>query len=173
MKLVLSNFFYSRTCGPLFCNCNRSWTCIGVLITTHFFLFPWNLRIFINLIRPFNPITRHAWIWWNRHCGIYRPRLHKVWRFVFFHNSVSCPGYFSFFYSIFYSNSYSYTERFPKPGESVRGKDFKLGAGGKGANQCVQIAKLGGNAVMIGRVSYIDFLFNFLLKIFIILRNFI
>ncbi|KAE9550769.1 hypothetical protein FO519_006021 [Halicephalobus sp. NKZ332] len=47
----------------------------------------------------------------------------------------------------------SYAERFPKPGESIRGRDFKLGSGGKGANQCVQIAKLGGNAVMIGRVG--------------------
>jgi len=47
----------------------------------------------------------------------------------------------------------SYTERFPNPGESVRGNDFKLGSGGKGANQGVQAAKLGASVTMIGRVG--------------------
>lgn len=31
----------------------------------------------------------------------------------------------------------TYTDRSPKAGETIRGKDFKLGFGGKGANQCV------------------------------------
>uniref|UniRef100_A0AC34FA01 Ribokinase n=1 Tax=Panagrolaimus sp. ES5 TaxID=591445 RepID=A0AC34FA01_9BILA len=47
----------------------------------------------------------------------------------------------------------SYTERFPNPGESVRGNDFKMGSGGKGANQGVQAAKLGASVTMIGRVG--------------------
>uniref|UniRef100_A0A914YRP7 Ribokinase n=1 Tax=Panagrolaimus superbus TaxID=310955 RepID=A0A914YRP7_9BILA len=47
----------------------------------------------------------------------------------------------------------SYTERFPNPGESVRGNDFKMGCGGKGANQGVQAAKLGASVTMIGRVG--------------------
>uniref|UniRef100_A0A914P1F3 Ribokinase n=1 Tax=Panagrolaimus davidi TaxID=227884 RepID=A0A914P1F3_9BILA len=47
----------------------------------------------------------------------------------------------------------SYTDRFPKPGESVRGNDFKMGSGGKGANQGVQAAKLGALVTMIGRVG--------------------
>ncbi|MFH4976121.1 hypothetical protein AB6A40_002830 [Gnathostoma spinigerum] len=47
----------------------------------------------------------------------------------------------------------SYCERFPRPGESVRGKSFESGAGGKGANQAAQAARLGANVVMIGRVG--------------------
>uniref|UniRef100_A0A7E4ZQZ5 Ribokinase n=1 Tax=Panagrellus redivivus TaxID=6233 RepID=A0A7E4ZQZ5_PANRE len=47
----------------------------------------------------------------------------------------------------------SYTERFPKPGEAVRGHDFKLGSGGKGANQSVQAAKLGASVTFVARVG--------------------
>lgn len=47
----------------------------------------------------------------------------------------------------------SYSQRFPRPGESVRGKSFEAGCGGKGANQAAQIARLGGRVVMIGRVG--------------------
>ncbi|KAI6192854.1 Ribokinase [Aphelenchoides fujianensis] len=46
-----------------------------------------------------------------------------------------------------------YVERFPRPGESVRGKSFHLNAGGKGANQAVAAAKLGGEVKMIGMVG--------------------
>ncbi|KAI6222868.1 Ribokinase [Aphelenchoides fujianensis] len=48
---------------------------------------------------------------------------------------------------------FSYVERFPRPGESVRGKSFHLNAGGKGANQAVAAAKLGGEVKMIGMVG--------------------
>ncbi|EPB65690.1 hypothetical protein ANCCEY_15243 [Ancylostoma ceylanicum] len=37
----------------------------------------------------------------------------------------------------------SYTNEFPRPGESVRGHSFKMGSGGKGANQAVAAARLG------------------------------
>ncbi|VDM42151.1 unnamed protein product [Toxocara canis] len=47
----------------------------------------------------------------------------------------------------------SYTEIFPRPGESVRGLSFESGPGGKGSNQAVQAARLGGSVVMIGRVG--------------------
>jgi len=47
----------------------------------------------------------------------------------------------------------SYVDRFPNPGESVRGKLFKTYCGGKGANQAVMAAKLGSHVAMIGRVG--------------------
>lgn len=60
-------------------------------------------------------------------------------------------------------------ERFPKPGESVRGKLFKTFTGGKGANQavmgnilwktflfnyCILAAKLGADVIFAGRVKF-------------------
>ncbi|GMR38314.1 hypothetical protein PMAYCL1PPCAC_08509 [Pristionchus mayeri] len=47
----------------------------------------------------------------------------------------------------------SYTSRFPRPGESIRGKSFQQGAGGKGANQAVAAALLGAQVSMIGKVG--------------------
>ncbi|KAI6243788.1 Ribokinase [Aphelenchoides fujianensis] len=47
----------------------------------------------------------------------------------------------------------SYVERYPRPGESVRGKTFKLFCGGKGANQAVMAARLGGSVSMVGQVG--------------------
>ena len=50
------------------------------------------------------------------------------------------------------SNGFSYVNRTPKIGETIEGNKFEKGFGGKGANQCVQAAKLGGRVAMIGKV---------------------
>lgn len=41
----------------------------------------------------------------------------------------------------------------PAPGETVLGRDFLTIPGGKGANQAVGVARLGGRSVMVGRVG--------------------
>ena len=45
------------------------------------------------------------------------------------------------------------TLRFPRPGETVLGHSFAMFPGGKGANQAVACAKLGGNVTFIGRMG--------------------
>ncbi|MBE2240783.1 MAG: ribokinase [Caldilineaceae bacterium] len=47
----------------------------------------------------------------------------------------------------------AYVERFPRPGETLHGDRFTTGYGGKGANQAVMTARLGGAVTMIGRVG--------------------
>jgi ribokinase len=47
----------------------------------------------------------------------------------------------------------TYTNRFPKVGETIEGTDFKQGFGGKGANQAVAAAKLGARVAMIARLG--------------------
>jgi len=44
-------------------------------------------------------------------------------------------------------------DRFPAPGETIAGGDLRQIAGGKGANQAVAVARLGGRAAMVGRVG--------------------
>lgn len=44
-------------------------------------------------------------------------------------------------------------DEFPKAGESVIGKDLKSYPGGKGLNQCVTVARLGGDVEMIGMIG--------------------
>jgi ribokinase len=46
--------------------------------------------------------------------------------------------------------------RFPTPGETITGTDFAVFPGGKGANQAVAAARLGGRVAMIGRVGRDD-----------------
>lgn len=41
----------------------------------------------------------------------------------------------------------------PAPGETILGRDFQMLPGGKGANQAVAVAQMGGGAVMVGRVG--------------------
>ncbi|XP_047508225.1 ribokinase-like [Pieris napi] len=62
----------------------------------------------------------------------------------------------------------TYAPRLPLPGETLHGTKFTTSFGGKGANQCVAAAKLGGKAYMIARVGddywgkqYIDNLTKF------------
>lgn len=47
--------------------------------------------------------------------------------------------------------------RIPRPGESVIGGDLARFAGGKGANQAVAAARLGAEAMLVGRVGDDDF----------------
>ena len=44
-------------------------------------------------------------------------------------------------------------ESIPEPGETVEGEVFQQGPGGKGANQAVAVARLGGRAAIVGRVG--------------------
>ncbi len=45
------------------------------------------------------------------------------------------------------------TERLPHPGETLLGKELRMGMGGKGANQAVAAARLGAKVWMVGRVG--------------------
>ncbi|KAG8431938.1 hypothetical protein GDO86_019170, partial [Hymenochirus boettgeri] len=47
----------------------------------------------------------------------------------------------------------SVTPRLPKAGETIHGSKFFIGFGGKGANQCVQAARLGANTAMVCKVG--------------------
>jgi ribokinase len=55
-----------------------------------------------------------------------------------------------------------YEDRFPRVGETIFGKDFEIGFGGKGANQAIAVAKLGGEVVVVTAVG--DDLFGPLVK---------
>ncbi|MDE3167609.1 MAG: ribokinase, partial [Acidobacteriota bacterium] len=47
----------------------------------------------------------------------------------------------------------TYTDRFPRPGETIFGREFSLGFGGKGANQAVAARLCGGAVAMVARVG--------------------
>ena len=47
----------------------------------------------------------------------------------------------------------AYTRRVPKAGETVIGERFQMGFGGKGANQAVMAARLGGRVSMVGALG--------------------
>ncbi|KAM9341012.1 ribokinase [Symphorus nematophorus] len=47
----------------------------------------------------------------------------------------------------------SQAPRLPKAGETIHGHKFFIGFGGKGANQCVQAARLGANTAMVCKVG--------------------
>ena len=51
----------------------------------------------------------------------------------------------------------AYLERLPKPGETLQGREYKLGLGGKGANQAVAARKLGSDVRFICRLGNDDF----------------
>ncbi len=48
-------------------------------------------------------------------------------------------------------------ERFPQPGETLRGLSFSTYLGGKGGNQAMAVARLGGAPRVVGRVGNDDF----------------
>ena len=47
----------------------------------------------------------------------------------------------------------TYTDLFPRPGETIFGREFSLGFGGKGANQAVAARLCGADTAMIARVG--------------------
>jgi ribokinase len=47
----------------------------------------------------------------------------------------------------------TYTDQFPRPGETIFGREFSLGFGGKGANQAVAARLCGGAVAMVARVG--------------------
>ena len=47
----------------------------------------------------------------------------------------------------------SYVPRFPHMGETLHGTEFRMGYGGKGANQAIMAAKLGSKVVMVSKVG--------------------
>lgn len=48
-------------------------------------------------------------------------------------------------------------DRFPVSGETILARDFDLGPGGKGSNQAVQVARLGGNVEFVSLIGTDDF----------------
>jgi ribokinase len=51
----------------------------------------------------------------------------------------------------------AYLPRLPRPGETLHGREYKLGLGGKGANQAVAARKLGSDVRLIGRMGSDEF----------------
>src|SRR6202049_5169041 len=47
----------------------------------------------------------------------------------------------------------TFADQFPKPGETIFGKEFHLGFGGKGANQAVAARLCGADVFMVARVG--------------------
>src|ERR1700685_914059 len=47
----------------------------------------------------------------------------------------------------------TYTDQFPRPGETIFGREFSLGFGGKSANQAVAARNCGAEVSMIARVG--------------------
>ena len=47
----------------------------------------------------------------------------------------------------------TFTDRFPKPGETIFGQKFDLGFGGKGANQATAAKLCGASVFMVARVG--------------------
>lgn len=51
----------------------------------------------------------------------------------------------------------AYLDRLPKPGETLHGREYKMGLGGKGANQAVAARRLGSDVRFICRLGADDF----------------
>src|SRR6516225_1299461 len=64
----------------------------------------------------------------------------------------------------------TFADAFPRPGETIFGKSFDLGFGGKGANQAVAARLCGADVVMIANVGN-DLFGKLRLKIFLPLAS--
>lgn len=51
----------------------------------------------------------------------------------------------------------AYSERLPRPGETVHGTSYALGLGGKGCNQAAAARRLGADTILVGRVGRDEF----------------
>ncbi|KAK3537162.1 hypothetical protein QTP70_002649 [Hemibagrus guttatus] len=73
------------------------------------------------------------------------------------HNFLWLSGFVFFFFFNRLSNGLlvllGQTPRLPKAGETIHGHKFFIGFGGKGANQCVQAARLGAKTAMVCKVG--------------------
>src|SRR5262244_3898212 len=47
----------------------------------------------------------------------------------------------------------TFSDRFPRPGETIFGQNFDLGFGGKGANQAIAARLCGAEVLMVARVG--------------------
>jgi len=47
----------------------------------------------------------------------------------------------------------AYSERLPRPGETIHGTSYAMVLGGKGANQAAAVARLGGRSTLVGRTG--------------------
>jgi len=47
----------------------------------------------------------------------------------------------------------TFTDQFPRPGETIFGREFHLGFGGKGANQAAAARRCGADVSMVARVG--------------------
>src|SRR5947209_11699184 len=55
--------------------------------------------------------------------------------------------------TLFRSDLTTITDAFPRPGETIFGREFHLGFGGKGANQAVAASLCGSRVSMVARVG--------------------
>lgn len=56
----------------------------------------------------------------------------------------------------------AYAPRLPLVGETLHGNKFKMGFGGKGANQCVAASKLSASTAMVAKVGFDDYGHSFI-----------
>lgn len=58
---------------------------------------------------------------------------------------------------IFVADTAFYADRLPRPGETLIGRDFLLGPGGKGSNQAIAAARAGGDVAFFSKLGRDDF----------------
>lgn len=51
----------------------------------------------------------------------------------------------------------TYSQKLPRPGETLHGERYSIGLGGKGCNQAAAVARLGGEVQLVGRIGDDDF----------------